>query len=128
MRNTKQRRAILEILQVAHKPLSAEAIQAMLPSGTLNLSTVYRNLDYFHQQGQLGKSVMEGRSFYYTADGHHHHFMICRSCQQMVPIDCHLDELTTNVAKQAQFLITHHDMTVYGYCHNCQLLLDAKRE
>lgn len=120
MRITKQRKLILDILVNAKKPLSAEAISEKIAPGVMNLSTIYRNLDGFHQIGTIGKSVMEGRSFYYHNDGSHHHYMICRSCQNMIPIDCHLDELTKQAAHNAKFKITSHDMTVYGYCHNCQ--------
>ena len=120
MRLTKQRKLIIDLLIKAKKPLSAEAILTQLPPDIMNLSTIYRNLDSFHQAGLLGKSIMEGRSYYYHNDGSHHHYMICKTCQKMVPIDCHLDELTKRVARQANFKITGHDMTVYGYCQTCQ--------
>jgi Fur family ferric uptake transcriptional regulator len=122
MRMTKQRKSLLALLEQIHQPLSAEALLQRLPDGYMNLSTVYRNLDSFHQAGLLGKSVMEGRSYYYRNKNPHQHFMICLSCQKMVPVDCKLETMAHEVAARHQFQITHHDMTIYGYCRACQKL------
>jgi len=119
MRTTKKRQMVWDILKRSPKPLSAELVMALLKGEAMNLSTVYRNLDYLHQEGVLGKSVIEGSAYYYVNDGIHHHYMICRSCQKMVPLDCHLDALTKEIAQKERFTITHHDMTVYGYCRDC---------
>lgn len=126
MRLTKKRQALLDLIKRHHQPLSAEALLQLLPSGSIDLSTIYRNLDNFHQAGLLSKSVMEGRSYYYRVEGDHHHFMICLGCQKMIPIECKLDEMAHETAKKHGFTITHHDMTIYGYCRECQAL-NSKR-
>jgi len=119
MRHTKKRELIWDIIRKADKPLSAEMINSLLNGGTMNLSTIYRNLDQLHQQGIIGKSMLEGSAYYYLNHHDHHHYMICRSCQKMVPIDCHLDDMAKAIAKKERFTITGHDMTIYGYCHEC---------
>ena len=127
MRNTKQRSSLLDLIKQAKKPLSAEALLALLPSGSINKSTIYRNLDRFHIEGALAKSVIEGVSYYYPTDAHHHHYMICRRCLKMVPVGCTLDDMALGIAKKHGFTITHHDMTIYGYCKDCHPL-DAQSE
>ncbi len=122
MRLTRQRKRLLDLLDQGDKPLSAETLMQRLPDGFMNLSTIYRNLDHFHQAGLLGKSVMEGRSYYYRNKTPHQHFMICLGCQKMVPVDCRLESMADQVAARHHFQITHHDMTIYGYCRDCQKL------
>lgn len=120
MRMTKQRKTILAILNKASTPLSADMIFNDMKDETMNLSTVYRTLDAFFAEGILSKSTMKNTQFYYVNHRHHHHYMICISCQKMYELDCHIDDFALKVALDHHFKITHHDMTVYGYCENCQ--------
>jgi Fur family transcriptional regulator, ferric uptake regulator len=120
MRMTKQRRFILDLLSKTHQPKSAEMIHAELPDDSMNLSTVYRTLDAFFIEGLVSKSTMKNTAFYYITHQDHHHYMICLGCQKMYEIDCHLDHIADHVASEHHFKITHHDMTVYGYCSDCQ--------
>lgn len=120
MRMTKQRKLILNLLKRSRIPQSADMILSDLPDHTMNLSTVYRNLDAFFAEGLISKSTMKNTAFYYMNDQKHHHYMICIGCQKMYEIDCHLDHIAENVASEKHFKITHHDMTVYGYCEECQ--------
>lgn len=120
MRMTKQRKMILDILKKTHIPQSAEMIYEKLPDHKVNLSTVYRTLDTFFIEGVLSKSTMKNTTYFYISNQEHHHYMICLGCQTMYEIDCHLDHVAEHVAKDHHFKITHHDMTVYGYCESCQ--------
>jgi len=121
MRMTKQRKMILDLLAKTEQPKSAEMILLDLPDHTMNLSTVYRTLDTFFIQGLVSKSNMKNTAYYYINKKNHHHYMICLGCQKMYEIDCHLDHIADQVASEHHFKITHHDMTVYGYCSACQL-------
>lgn len=122
MRMTKQRKMILDLLAKTEQPKSAEMILLELPDHTMNLSTVYRALDTFFIQGLVSKSNMKNTAYYYINKKSHHHYMICLGCQKMYEIDCHLDHIADQVANEHHFKITHHDMTVYGYCEACQLI------
>ncbi len=120
MRMTSQRKSILTLLSKTAQPKSAEMIYEELPLHTMNLSTVYRTLDTFFAQGIISKSTMQNTAYYYINKKDHHHYMICLSCQKMYEMDCHLDHFADQVATEHHFKITHHDMTVYGYCEDCQ--------
>lgn len=126
MRMTSQRKLILNLLSKTHQPKSAEMIYTELPSHTMNLSTVYRTLDAFFVQSIISKSTMKNTAYYYINQKNHHHYMICLNCQKMYEIDCHLDHIANQVASEHHFKITHHDMTVYGYCETCQKLQNEK--
>lgn len=120
MRMTEQRKLVLKILNETSNPQSAEMIYAKLKEHTMNLSTVYRTLDTFFAAGLISKSNMHNIAYYYTNKKDHHHYMICLGCQKMYEMDCHLDHIAQQVADHHHFKITHHDMTVYGYCETCQ--------
>ncbi|HAX03548.1 MAG: hypothetical protein A2Y45_10145 [Tenericutes bacterium GWC2_34_14] len=120
MRMTNQRKMILDLLKKSRMPKSAEMILSDLPDHTMNLSTVYRTLDAFFIEGLVSKSSMKNTAYYYMQNQGHHHYMICINCQKMYEIDCHLDDIAEHVADHHHFKITHHDMTVYGYCEACQ--------
>lgn len=120
MKMTSQRKAILNVLKKSSQPKSAEMIFSELDMDHLNLSTVYRTMDAFFQEGLISKSNMNNTAYYYLSNQDHHHYMICIQCQKMYEMDCHLDHFALEVANKHHFKITHHDMTVYGYCESCQ--------
>jgi Fur family ferric uptake transcriptional regulator len=117
MRMTKQRKLIFDYLEKNRFPSSAEMIFNNLK--VLDLSTVYRTLDLFFQNNMVLKSTIHNINYYYLNDKHHHHYLICENCHKMVPIDCILGEEIKNIAKTNNFKITHHDLTVYGLCSEC---------
>lgn len=125
MRMTAQRKQILALFQKTSEPLSAELIMEKLPSNSLNLSTIYRTLDLFFTEGMISKSFMNHTAYYYLNHKEHHHYMICIRCQKMYEIDCHINHVAEDIAKRHDFKITHHDMTVYGYCRDCQKQLET---
>ncbi len=123
MRMTKQRKAILALFKASSKPQSAEMIMASMEDDSMNLSTVYRTLEAFYDVGLISKSTIDQTSYYYYNKKDHHHYMICINCHKMVEVDCHLAHFNDEVAKAHDFQITHHDMTLYGYCHDCQQIM-----
>lgn len=120
MRLTKPRKIILDLLSNSTQLKSAEMLHQELPEDTMNLSTVYRTLDTFFEQGLISKSFMNHTTYYYLNKEDHHHYMICMGCQKMYEMDCHIDHLAHDLAKNNHFKITHHDLTIYGYCESCQ--------
>jgi Fur family transcriptional regulator, ferric uptake regulator len=120
MRMTKQRKMILAIFNHNHQPKSAEMIYDKLPAHELNLSTVYRTLDLFFSHGVISKSVIGNKAYYYLNKDEHSHYMICIQCKKMIEIDCHLHDLDQALSEQHHFKVTHHDLTIYGLCENCQ--------
>jgi Fur family ferric uptake transcriptional regulator len=102
MRLTRQRKRLLDLLDQGDKPLSAETLMQRLPDGFMNLSTIYRNLDHFHQAGCSAKASWKD-AVITTATKRHQHFMICLGCQKMVPVDCRLESMADQVAARTIF-------------------------
>lgn len=121
MRITKQRQKVLNIFENSNALLCAEEVSKRLADESIDLSTIYRSLDYLTTVGLLGKSTIEQVSFYYATKGDHHHYMICTNCKSRLPLDCHLEKVMKKTLRESKFKVMHHDMTVYGLCYECQL-------
>lgn len=123
-KNTKSRKVIVEILEKAEKPISAEEIFLRIKErgSSVNLSTVYRTLDLLESKELVNKTRMgDGKAIYeLTGNGHRHH-LICTNCHKSVPIDmCPLEALQRDVGKKTKFDITGHKLELYGICPDCK--------
>lgn len=125
-KNTKSRKAVIEVLEKAHMPISAEEVFIRIKEAghTTNLSTVYRTLDLMENKGLINKTIMNDSKARYelTGEGHRHH-LICTGCHKMVPIDiCPIEKLEQDVIKETKFDITGHKLELYGLCPECKKL------
>jgi Fur family ferric uptake transcriptional regulator len=119
-RNTRQRRAIREVVERAGRPLSTDEIlaaaQASLPA--LGRATVYRSIRALLDEGWLAAVDVPGRSALYERAGkeHHHHFE-CSRCKRVYELDGCASEVRGELP--AGFVSTGHDVTIYGVCAAC---------
>jgi Fur family transcriptional regulator, ferric uptake regulator len=123
-KNTRSRKAVVEILKKAERPVSAEEIYIRIKESgsSINLSTVYRTLDLMESKELVNKTRMgDGKAIYeLTGNGHRHH-LICTNCHKSVAIDlCPLEALQKDVGKQTKFDITGHKLELYGICPECK--------
>jgi Fur family ferric uptake transcriptional regulator len=123
IKKTKQREAVVKILQNADAPLSALDIYAQTekegqPSW---LSTIYRILELFTEKGLVLKtSVLDGDMAYYELSGHgHHHYAVCVDCHKIVAINnCPMAEFEPKLSDD-EFRVLGHRVEMYGYCKDC---------
>jgi Fur family transcriptional regulator, ferric uptake regulator len=119
-RNTRQRRAIREVVERAGRPLSTDEIfaaaQSSLPA--LGKATVYRSIRALLDEGWLAVVDVPGRSALYERAGkeHHHHFE-CAHCKRVFELDGCSSEIRGELP--AGFVSTGHDVTIYGACAAC---------
>ena len=118
MRMTEQRKKIMHVLESADKPLTCETIFSSISDDKLNLSTIYRSLETFYDMKLVLKTIINQKQFYYV--GHHHHFLVCLTCQDMIAVNCHVIDKEKAIGEPYGFEVTHHDMILYGYCQSCQ--------
>lgn len=123
-KNTKSRKAVIEVLKSAENPLCAEDVFLCIKEqgASVNLSTVYRTLDLMESKSLVNKIVMgDGKARYeLTVDGHRHH-LVCTNCHKSVPIDfCPLEKLEKDIGKKNDFDITGHKLEIYGICPKCK--------
>jgi Fur family ferric uptake transcriptional regulator len=88
-------------------------------------STVYRELQSLTKNNIIIKSTILDVDYYEIPQDHHHH-LVCLNCQQIssVKMDNHLEEQEKILAKQNKFSIVSHSLEFYGYCHECQNIIN----
>ncbi|HYN37420.1 MAG TPA: transcriptional repressor [Actinomycetota bacterium] len=123
-RSTRQRTAILHLLQEAESFLSAQEMYDALRKKDLKvgLTTVYRNLQMMADMNEVDVVRREdGESIFRLcdADDHHHH-LVCRSCGFTVELaNDQLEKWAKALAKKHRFSDVTHDMELFGLCRTC---------
>ena len=120
----RKRNAILECLRSTHSHPSAEMVHEMLREShpDISLATVYRNLNYFKQQG-LATSVATVRGVErFDANTEPHVHFICDGCDAVIDLEQiqvpqTLDEA---VEKTSGCRVNSCQLTFNGLCGNCQ--------
>lgn len=119
---TRQRTSLIEALQRASGPSSAENLARTL-SGVANTTTVYRALDQL-VGARLVRRIDLGRNhaLYELADRHHHH-LVCRSCGLVEDVTaCVPGELPQAVLKESSRFaqVEDHALEFFGTCRSCK--------
>ena len=123
-KNTKSRKAVIEVLETAELPITAEEIHITIRNKgfSTNLSTVYRTLELLESKGLIEKSAMLGSKARYqlVCEGHRHH-VVCTGCHRMITIaDCPLGIIEKKIGETTKFDITGHKLELYGLCPECR--------
>ena len=73
---TLKRQVIYDILKQNDAPLSAEDIHAKLKNEQMNLSTVYRTLEFFYKEHMVSRNYLDNKAYFYLNHDDHHHFLL----------------------------------------------------
>jgi Fur family zinc uptake transcriptional regulator len=124
---TSQRRAILEALQRAGKPMTArEALVRVRRSmPRTSLDTVYRNLLLLVQNGVVAQTHLQNRSasrFEFQADRRHHHHAVCLSCGRSFCLQGIPEPKFKAPREDPGFKVENHVMEFHGRCGACRSL------
>ena len=121
---TRPRRAILQALTEAAKPLSPAELQerARAFDAELGLVTVYRTLEIMEQLGLVRPvHLADGCHGYALATPGHTHHVVCQRCHAVVEIvGCDLGVFLERVAHRTGYTITGHWLEIAGLCADCQ--------
>ena len=125
MRNTEQRRILVQHVFSHHDHFDADTLIEQLPKkgdeGYVSRPTVYRTLNEFVDAGLLRKFELAGRAVYEHDYGYpEHDHLYCTHCQQLIEFQS--DELMNFrqlVARDHQFRVTGHRLIISGICRNC---------
>jgi Fur family ferric uptake transcriptional regulator len=128
-RLTPQRALILDVVYHAEGHLTVEEVhervRASLPF--VDLSTVYRNLQFLRQEGLIGELRLEGQPVCYEAvrAGQEHHHAVCTTCGRMLSLE------TDDLAEMAHLLLIKYGfrahlvhMLIPGTCASCAEQID----
>lgn len=126
MRNTEQRRSLVDHIFSHHQHFDADQLIAQLPNkgetGYVSRPTVYRTLAEFVDAGLLRKFELNGRAVYEHDYGYpQHDHLYCDHCQKLYEFKSdELVVLRNRVAADHGFRVTRHRLIVYGVCAECQ--------
>ena len=126
MRNTEQRRAVLDCVFKHHDHFDADQLLERLPnkgkSGYVSRPTVYRTLGEFVDAGLLRKFVLDGRSVYEHDYGYpQHDHLYCSKCEKLIEFQSEaLIKLRDEVAATHQFQVRTHRLIISGVCEDCR--------
>lgn len=129
---TPQRRAIVDtIIASEGKHLTAEEIydEVKINCPDIGLATVYRTILLLEEIGIVSRlHLNDGCSRYelvHSDEEHRHHHLICSKCNAVIEVeDDLLDELENEIKTKYGFRIVDHSVKFYGYCKQCQEVLD----
>lgn len=123
LRITPQRRAIFELLVSGVSHPTAEEIYQRVRQRMPDISrmTVYHTLHELVSMGEIAEvePLPEGATRYDTDTTLHHH-LVCLRCHAIVDIDRDFDGLDVPLAEASGYQIVRREVTLYGYCPNCQ--------
>ena len=126
-RNTRQRAAVVDILQDIDRFASAQSIHRELTDRgqKVGLTTVYRTLQTLTEVGAVDALNSEtGETLYrHCLTDRHHHHLVCTNCGRSEEIDGGpVEEWAKETAEKYGFQLSGHDAEVFGICQTCQNL------
>ncbi len=124
-KNSIQKDYILKILYFNNEHLSADQIVAIAKTNykvDMGIATVYRTVKFFEELNIVNSlDVGDGVKRYELNLSLHHDHMICTSCNKIIEFhDDVIEEQQKKVAKNSNFILKDHIMTIYGLCSDCQ--------
>ncbi len=126
MRNTEQRKILIEHVFSHHEHFDADLLIEKLPrkgqSGYVSRPTVYRTLSEFVDAGLLNKFELDGRAVYEHDYGYpKHDHLYCSKCEKLIEFQSEqIIELLEEVSAKHAFKFSGHRLIVSGICETCR--------
>lgn len=122
IKNTANRRILLDILIKKDDYITAEELYALCcdNGNSMDLSTIYRNLELFYKKGLLNKVALEDGTFsYLIIKERHTHKLTCSKCHKEIVIDCPMRQISKAIEDETGFTLSH-DISFNGICKDCK--------
>lgn len=126
IRLTRQRRAILEVMDDAEQHLDVDQIleRAQKRDKAVHLVTVYRTIDLLKKSGlidELDLLHLRGDRHYYESHGPRDHIHVaCLRCGKVREFESGLyEQLKQQIARDFKMRVTVSRTEVGGYCEEC---------
>jgi Fur family ferric uptake transcriptional regulator len=123
---TRGRVAIIEVLQSNMVPLTLKDIHAKVKKSGSDFATVFRFISLMEKKRLVERVAwVDGSTRHEIRSGdHHHHYLICRQCQKVEPVDqCVVKKLENQIVTERGYTAVDHSLQLSGICPSCQ---DAK--
>ena len=126
LRATHGRIAIVRLLDASSVPLTLTDIHEKVGVKGCDFATVFRFISILEKKELVERVAwMDGttRHEIRSRDGHrhHHHYLICRTCHKVEPIEeCVVERFEDQIAKQRGYAGLSHSLQLSGVCPECQ--------
>ncbi len=123
-KNSVQKDYILKILYFSGEHLTAEQIAFNIKKEyniDVGIATVYRTMKFFEEMNIIESlDVGDGMKRYELNLSLHHDHLVCTSCSKIIEFtDDLIEKQQVTVARNYNFDLKDHVMTIYGLCENC---------
>lgn len=126
-RMTSARRAVAGVVESVGGAFTVESLVDALTRAetSVGTATVYRAVSAMEAAGHVERIGVRGGSTLYVRCGepHHHHHVICDGCGKVAAAECPL--AASAPGSSDGFVVTRHEMTLYGLCPECARSGDA---
>ncbi len=122
-RMTPQREMIIHELTTSQRHLTAEEIYRRVQtySRTINLTTIYRTLDFLFQEGLINRTEIRGIVIYAAEEHGQHVHLVCRRCSAVIAADHVLMQpLQDSLVEKYGFTPDLDHVAIFGLCKNCR--------
>ncbi len=110
---------LISLLKERHYLTAPEMVKFLAAQGhRYNKTSVYRALDRLLADGLICRQNLHDNELVFELRTHHHDHLVCSNCGKVEMTTCQVN-LPAKVGKN--FAVDHHHLTIYGYCHQCQL-------
>jgi len=134
LRNTEQRRFLVDQVFSRHQHFDADGLMEQLPrkgeKHYVSRPTVYRTLKEFVDAGLLKSFQLDGRTVYEHDYGYpQHDHLYCTKCQKLFEFQSEaLVKLRDEVAAEQGFRVSNHRLIIQGVCQACSRRRRKKRK
>ena len=124
LRATHGRVAIVRLLDASTVPLTLAEIHDKVRAKGCDFATVFRFISILEQKELVQRVAwIDGSTRHeISREGHqHHHYLICRTCHKVEPIDeCVVGRFEDQIAKERGYAGLSHSLQLSGVCPACQ--------
>jgi Fur family transcriptional regulator, ferric uptake regulator len=122
-RFTKQRAELLALLDdigAFRTPLQIYR-ELRVRGATVGLTTVYRNLQWLYDAGEVDAMRMPtGEQLFRRCGSAHHHHLVCRACAAAVEVrSAAMERWAETTGSDNGFIDVSHTLEIFGLCSHC---------
>ena len=121
-RNTVQRQLIFDAVKELDIHATAEQVVEHLAKThpSIGRATVYRNLSYMAETGELLRISSYYGSTHYDHNCHEHYHFICSDCKKVIDVDGKLSDIFERIRDTNGFDIIDCSVSFSGRCWECK--------
>jgi len=121
-RNTVQRQIIFDAVKALNIHATAEQVVEYLAEKhpSIGRATVYRNLNYMSESGELLRIGSFYGSTHYDHNCHEHYHFVCNNCRQIVDVEGNLADVFERFKNTEGIDITDCNISFSGLCWACK--------